>query len=74
MKNGLNYVCVNVSPSYETVIDPVPAPPPPPPPPPERSGTLFIYMCIYLYIGTLTFSNKADAFGNPQSQVQGFIV
>ena len=30
MKNGLNYVGVNVSPCYETVIDPVPTPPPPP--------------------------------------------
>ena len=69
MKNGLNYVCVNVSPCYETVIYPVPAPPPPPP---ERSGTLFIYMCIYLYSGTLKFSSTADAFGNPLKSSTGF--
>ena len=49
MKNGLNYLCVNVSPCYETVIDPVPAPPPPPPPP-ERSGPSYIYICVYTFI------------------------
>ena len=45
MKNGLNYVCVNVSPSYETVIDPVPAPPPPP-----RLREVEHYLYIYVYI------------------------
>ena len=50
MKNGLNYVCVNVSPSYETVIDPVPAPPPPRLK--EVEHYLYIYMCIPLYWDT----------------------
>ena len=74
MKNGLNYDCVNMSPCYETATDPGGIPAPPPPPPPERNGTFFLYMCIYFYSGTLKFSSRADAFGNPQSQVQGFIV
>ena len=47
MKNGLYYVCVNVSPGYETATNPGGVPPPPP----ERSG-IFYYMCscIYTYI------------------------
>ena len=65
---------VYVSPCYDPAPPPPPRPIPIPHPPPERNGTFFLYMCIYFYSGTLTFSSRADAFGNPQSQVQGFIV
>ena len=64
---------VYVSPCYD------PAPPPPPalspsPIPRLREMGHFLYLCIYFYSGTLKFSSRGDAFGNPQSQVQGFIV
>ena len=53
MKNGLNYVCVNVSPCYETATDPggVPAPSNPPPPCLREMGHfLYIYICVYTFI------------------------
>ena len=47
MTNGLDYVCVNVSPYFETVTNPdgVPAPPPPPHPASEKWNIL-----LYVYI------------------------
>ena len=72
-KNPIQYwyrkaiMSVYVSPCYD------PAPIPPPPPRLREMGHS-LYMCIYFYSGTLKFSSRADAFGNPQSQVQGFIV